>query len=86
MDTVLRSLLADRNLRLVDLANLVGVDKATVTRWARRRIPAERVLDVERLTGVPRGALRPDLYPAEMSSPVAINVNRKREYVKLPTG
>lgn len=27
-----------------------------------RRIPAERVLDVERVTGVSRSELRPDLY------------------------
>jgi len=32
-----------------------------------RRIPAERVLAVEALTGVPRTALRPDLYPESMS-------------------
>ena len=27
------------------------------------RVPAERVLDIERLTGVLRTELRPDLYP-----------------------
>jgi DNA-binding transcriptional regulator YdaS (Cro superfamily) len=32
-----------------------------VSQW--RRVPAERVLDVERLTGVLRHDLRPDLYP-----------------------
>ena len=28
-----------------------------------RHVPAERVLQVERVTGVPRHRLRPDLYP-----------------------
>lgn len=58
----LRSLLREKNLFLSDLARLVDVDPATVTRWAQGRIPAERVIDVERATGVPREQLRPDLY------------------------
>ena len=33
-----------------------------VSQW--KQVPAERVLDVERATGVPRHKLRPDLYPA----------------------
>jgi DNA-binding transcriptional regulator YdaS (Cro superfamily) len=32
-----------------------------VSQW--KRVPAERVLDVERATGVPRHELRPDIYP-----------------------
>ncbi|MQA53708.1 transcriptional regulator [Pseudomonas piscis] len=31
---------------------------------ATGRVPAERVLDIERLTGVHRSELRPDLYPS----------------------
>lgn len=30
---------------------------------ASGRVPAERVLDIEKLTGVSRSDLRPDLYP-----------------------
>ncbi|MGV2834637.1 Cro/CI family transcriptional regulator [Pseudomonas shirazensis] len=30
---------------------------------ATGRVPAERVLDIERLTGVHRTELRPDIYP-----------------------
>lgn len=30
---------------------------------ATGRVPAERVLDIEKLTGVNRSELRPDLYP-----------------------
>ena len=43
------------------LASELGVTHGAVSQW--RRIPAERVLDVERITGVGREELRPDLYP-----------------------
>ena len=33
-----------------------------VAQW--KQVPAERVLKVEQVTGVPRNRLRPDLYPA----------------------
>lgn len=44
------------------LARTLGVAQPTVSLW--RRIPAERVLSVEALTGIHRATLRPDLYPA----------------------
>jgi len=44
------------------LARALGVSQPTVSAW--RRVPSERVLAVEEATGVARGALRPDLYPA----------------------
>jgi len=49
------------------LAKLLGVGQSHISNWKNRnkRIPAERVLDVERVTGVPRHRLRPDLYPLE---------------------
>lgn len=59
----LKNLLAEKSMYLVDLARMIGVDKSTVTRWDQGRIPAERVLDIERVTGVSRSDLRPDLYP-----------------------
>lgn len=43
------------------LARGLGVAQPTVSMW--RRIPAERVLSVETLTGISRTSLRPDLYP-----------------------
>jgi len=39
--------------------------RQSVAHWLRNQCPAYRVLDVERVTGVPRYELRPDLYPPE---------------------
>lgn len=46
-----------------ELARRLGVKVQSIQQW--KRIPAERVLDVERVTGIPRHELRPDLYPQE---------------------
>jgi DNA-binding transcriptional regulator YdaS (Cro superfamily) len=67
----LKELLKDRGLRMVDLSRLTGVDKGTATKWDRGRIPAERVLEIEQITGISRSDLRPDLYPLRSHSPVA---------------
>lgn len=41
------------------------VSDGTVGAWkSRGRIPAHRAIDVERVTGIPRHRIRPDLYPA----------------------
>jgi DNA-binding transcriptional regulator YdaS (Cro superfamily) len=50
-------------LYLIDIAKGLGISLNAVSRWTR--VPAERVADVSRLTGVPRERLRPDLYPPE---------------------
>lgn len=64
MNVPLKALLGGKGLRLIDLARALGIDKATVTRWAQKSVPAERVRDVERVTGISRQSLRPDLYAA----------------------
>lgn len=64
----LYDLLATKGLRPIDLAGSLEVDKATISRWAYGRIPAERVIDIEKATGIPRESLRPDLYAIEASS------------------
>ena len=46
-----------------DLARRIKVTRATVCNWIYLRIPAERVLEIEKHTGIPRTLLRPDIYP-----------------------
>jgi DNA-binding transcriptional regulator YdaS (Cro superfamily) len=38
-----------------------------ISQW--KQVPAERVLQVERATGVSRHRLRPDIYPADDAAP-----------------
>jgi DNA-binding transcriptional regulator YdaS (Cro superfamily) len=45
------------------LARKLGISSAAVAQWTR--IPFERLLEIERVTGVPRELLRPDLYRTE---------------------
>jgi DNA-binding transcriptional regulator YdaS (Cro superfamily) len=47
------------------LAALFKVKPPAVCKWEKKRVPAERVLDIARLTGIPKEELRPDLYPIE---------------------
>src|SRR6516225_8395504 len=42
------------------LASLLGLHSQTIYHW--RRVPAERVVQIETVTDVPRNVLRPDLY------------------------
>lgn len=54
------------------LARAVGVSQPAISNW--RRVPADRVLSIEALTGVPRTELRPDLYPDGIPANGAIRV------------
>lgn len=45
------------------LAKLIGVTAQAISQWDE--VPPLRVLDVERVSGVSRSELRPDLYPVE---------------------
>lgn len=48
------------------LGRQIGISQQAVSGWhSRGTIPAKRVLEIERLTGVSRHQLRPDLYPVE---------------------
>lgn len=46
-----------------EIARAVGVSAPAVSQWTV--CPAERVLAVEKATGVSRHLLRPDIYPKE---------------------
>lgn len=48
----------------VGLAARLGVDHSRVLRWAKGRIPAERLPAVSAATGIPAAELRPDLAAA----------------------
>jgi DNA-binding transcriptional regulator YdaS (Cro superfamily) len=58
-------LLAKAKLTQTALARLSGVNKATVCRWARGRVSAERAIAIEEATAgaISRSDLRPDLWP-----------------------
>jgi DNA-binding transcriptional regulator YdaS (Cro superfamily) len=58
-------------VRQSDAARACGVNKSTMSRWlsGRERVCAERVIDVERVTGIPREKLRPDLYVQAFNAP-----------------
>src|SRR5262249_18771232 len=43
-----------------ELARVLGMSSAAIAQW--KRIPAERIVEIERATGVRREVLRPDLY------------------------
>jgi hypothetical protein len=43
------------------LARALGINPSAVAQW--ERAPAERLVQIERLTNVPRDVLRPDLFP-----------------------
>jgi DNA-binding transcriptional regulator YdaS (Cro superfamily) len=43
-----------------EIARGLGLSRAAITKWPR--VPAERVVAVEKITGIPRQLLRPDLW------------------------
>ena len=52
--------------KIADLAAAIGVSPQAVRKWEKEdKVPAERVLLIESITGVPRYELRPDIYPPE---------------------
>lgn len=48
------------------LAEALDITGPAISQWDR--VPANRVIDIERITGVSRRDLRPDLYPPEPAS------------------
>jgi DNA-binding transcriptional regulator YdaS (Cro superfamily) len=53
-----------------EFGRLCGVSQPAVWKWLQssKRLPAEHCLTVERETGVSKHLLRPDIYPADLSS------------------
>lgn len=48
-----------------ELAGRLELSEQALSKFKRTRVPAERVLDFERVTGISRSRWRPDVYPAE---------------------
>lgn len=52
--------------RRVKLAGDLGITPGAISQWSR--VPIERVNEIERLTGIPRAHLRPDIFGEPASS------------------
>jgi TorA maturation chaperone TorD len=63
------------------LARRLGIAQPSVSNWTK--IPAERVLSVENITGVSRDQLRPDLYGDAARVIDDVDQARAREYMLL---
>lgn len=63
MQTHLKTWRSRTGKRAEEVAGELGVTVAMWSRWetGRRRVPADRVLEIERVTGISRHELRPDL-------------------------
>jgi DNA-binding transcriptional regulator YdaS (Cro superfamily) len=57
----------------VNLGRLIGVHQQVVHSWKKRRVPAERAVQIERVTNglVTRAELRPDLFGVSPPTPGA---------------
>jgi TorA maturation chaperone TorD len=64
------------------LARKIGISQPSLSNW--ERVPAERVLAVESITGVDRAVLRPDLYGGtDLDAIDETDAARSREYALL---
>jgi len=67
---------------VTELARRIGISQPSVSNWSR--VPAERVLVVEAISGVSRATLRPDLYAEAKPSGVdETDLARAQEYALL---
>ncbi|HZV21380.1 MAG TPA: molecular chaperone TorD family protein [Hyphomicrobiales bacterium] len=66
---------------ITELARRIGISQPSVSNWSR--VPAERVLAVEAVTGVSRAVLRPDLYTEGHAELSEADEARAQEYALL---
>ena len=67
------------------LARSIGISQPSVSNWSR--VPAERVLSVEKATGIDRAVLRPDLYagrPDDVDEVDASRLTARRQSLSAP--
>jgi transcriptional regulator with XRE-family HTH domain len=62
--STLHAIRVTKGLSQADCAGRLGVNQATISKWEKGRVPAERVLALCALLDVAPHELRPDLYPA----------------------
>jgi TorA maturation chaperone TorD len=63
------------------LARKLGIAQPSVSNWTK--VPAERVIAIETMTGVTRNVLRPDLYPMDVTAIPEEDMARAAEYAML---
>lgn len=56
-----------------ELAERLGLSRAAISLW-KGVVPIERLIEVERATGVSRRLLRPDLFPPLPGSPATLKI------------
>lgn len=66
---------------MVALSKALGLSRAAVSQWST--VPVGRLLDVERITGIPREQIRPDLF-VRASSPDSANKKTEKDEVISP--
>lgn len=66
-----------------ELARKIGISQPSISNWVR--VPAERVISVEAITGIDRTVLRPDLYGAKkMTGDIdELDAARAQEYALI---
>ena len=65
-----------------ELARQIGISQPSVSNWTR--VPAERVVIVETVTGVDRAILRPDLYGDDAAREAdEVDAARAQEYALI---
>lgn len=65
------------------IARALGITRGAVAKW--KAIPPLRVLEIERLTGISKHDLRPDIYPPPLSDAADLKLAQRREKIKPHT-
>jgi TorA maturation chaperone TorD len=64
-----------------ELARRIGISQPSVSSW--ERVPADRVISVEDVTGIDRAVLRPDLFKSGADGVDEVDIARAQEYALL---
>ena len=69
-----------KSLSVTDLSRRLNLSRTAIYNWrnAEKGIPAEQAVEIEKLTGVSRALLRPDLWSIQNSIPAELAVEVER--------